>query len=102
MSTKQPGPKEREIMNFLHQRVFDIILSSPVASEKLKQGVRYTIMRMEERDAAGMIRYYWSAIIGTERSIGFAALMRKEGFDRFEEALEEFRVRFDDQFLHRP
>ena len=102
MSTKQPGPKEREIMNFLHQRVFDIILGSPVASEKLKQGVRYTIMRMEERDAAGMIRYYWSAIIGTERSIGFAALMRKEGFDRFEEALEEFRVRFDDQFLHRP
>lgn len=35
-----------------------------------------------------MIQYYWSAIIGTDRSIGFAALMRQEGFDRFEEALE--------------
>jgi hypothetical protein len=51
--------------------------------------VRYTIMRMEQRDAAGMIQYYWLAIIGTERSIGFAAQMRQEGFDRVEEALED-------------
>jgi hypothetical protein len=34
-----------------------------------------------------------------EGAAGFAALMRQEGFDRFEEALEEFRVRFDDRFL---
>jgi hypothetical protein len=57
---------------------------------------------MEQRDAAGMIQYYWSAIIGTERSVGFAAQMRKERFSRFEEALEEFRLRFDDAFLRRP
>ena len=68
------GRKEQEIMDFLHQRIFDAILQSPAASEKLKQGVRYTIMRMEQRDAEGMIQYYWSAIIGTERSMGFAAL----------------------------
>ena len=91
----------QEIMDFLHQRIFDSILQSTAASEKLKQGV-HTIMRMEQRDASGMIQYYWSAIIGTERSIGFAARMRQEGFDRFEEALEDFRVRFDDQFLRRP
>src|ERR1019366_7315139 len=102
MNVKQMGPKEQTIMDFLHRRVFDPILQSPQASEKLKQGVRLTIMRMEQRDAAGMIQYYWSAIIGTERSIGFAALMRKEGFERFEEALEEFRLRFDDHFLRRP
>lgn len=102
MSTNQLGRKEQEIMDFLHQGIFDAILQSPAASEILKQGVRYTIMSMEQRDAAGMIQYYWSAIIGTERSIGFAALMRQEGFDRFEEALEEFRVRFDDQFLREP
>jgi len=34
--------------------------------------------------------------------IGFAALMRKEGFERFEKALEEFRLRFDDHFLRQP
>lgn len=98
----QLGRKEAEIMDFLHTHIFDPILQSPRASEKLRQGVRGTIMRMEQRDAAGMIQYYWSAIVGTERSIGFAALMREEGFSRFEEALEEFRVRFDDAFLRRP
>ncbi len=102
MSVKHLGPKEPETMNFLYQHIFDAILNSPVATEELKQGVRYTIMRMEERDAKGMIQYYWSAIIGTERSIGFAARMRKEGFDRFEEALDGFRVRFGDKFLRRP
>lgn len=91
--------KEREIMTFLSDRVFDPVLASPQASEKLKQGIRYTIMRLEQRDAAGMISYYWSAVIGTERSIGFAASLRQEGFGRFEEALEEFRVRFDDRWL---
>jgi hypothetical protein len=102
MNSNMLGRKEQEIMDFLYQRIFGTILQSPTASEKLKQGVRLTIMRMEQRDAAGMIQYYWSAIIGTERSIGFAALMRQEGFDRFEEALEEFRVRFDDHFLRQP
>ena len=96
---KPLGAKEREIMDFLDERIFQPILSSPRASQKLKQGVRYTIMRLEERDAAGMIQYYWSAIVGTERGIGFAAQMRKEGFERFEEAIEEFRVRFTDDFL---
>lgn len=94
----QLGRKESEIMSFLHSHIFSPTLQSP-ASEKLKQGVRYTIMRMEQRDAEGMVQYYWSAIVGTERSIGFAALMRQEGFFRFEEALEEFRVRFHDDFL---
>jgi hypothetical protein len=93
------GIKEQQIMNYLHSRVFDPILQSPLATEKLKTGVRYTIMRLEERDAEGMISYYWSAIVGTERSKGFAAQMKKEGFGRFEEALEEFRDRFDQNFL---
>jgi len=33
MSTKQLGPKEQEIMNFLHQYILDMILNSPAASE---------------------------------------------------------------------
>ena len=93
------GAKEQEIMDFLHEHIFDPVLTSATASEPLKQGIRLTIMRMGQRDAAGMVQYYWSAIIGTDRSIGFAARMRQEGFTRFEEALEEFRVRFDNAFI---
>ena len=86
-------------MDFLHANVFDPILSSDLASKDLKAGIRLTITRMEQRDALGMVSYYWAAMKGTERSIGFAARMRDEGFSRFEEAIEEFRVRFDDKFL---
>jgi len=93
--------KKQELMAFLHERVFDPILKSPNASDRLKTGVRYTIMRMSERDPAGMVQYYWSAIIGTDRSITFADDMRREGFTRFEDdqVLEDFRRRFDDAWL---
>lgn len=58
------------------------------------QGVRLTIMRMRQRDAFGMVQYYWSAITGTDRSISFARMMQEEGFTHFEETIEEFRDRF--------
>lgn len=73
--------------------------ASPEASENLKRGIRYTIMRLNQRDAAGMVQYYWSAIVGTDPSIAFAARLRQEGFGRFEEAIDEFRVRFDNRWL---
>jgi predicted glycosyl hydrolase (DUF1957 family) len=91
--------KEDEIMMFLHENVFDTILSSQSASNSLKTGVHYTIMRMQEQDALGMITYYWSAIVGTERSTEFARMMRNEGFTRFEEVIDDFRDRFNDSWL---
>ncbi len=86
--------KEDEIMNFLHQNVFDPVLESSNASSRLKNGVRLTITRMRQRDAVGMMSYYWSAIVGTDRSTRFAEEMRQEGFTRFEETIDEFRRRF--------
>ncbi|HUU86842.1 MAG TPA: hypothetical protein VMX17_03720 [Candidatus Glassbacteria bacterium] len=91
--------KEDEIMAFLHENVFGPILNSAISSSTLKKGVRYTIMRMSERDAKGMIQYYWSAIVGTENSTEFARQMRNEGFIRFEEVIDEFRDRFNDDWL---
>ena len=88
-------------MDYLHEHVFDPILNSKTASARLKQGINLTITRMGQRDAKGMISYYWSAITGTERSIPFAEEMRNEGFTRFEETLEDFRCRFNDAFLRR-
>jgi hypothetical protein len=86
-------------MHFLQDRVFDPILDSPEASKGLKSGVRLTMMRMEQRDAEGMVAYYWSAITGTENSTRFAHQMRAEGFTRFEEVLDEFRDRFNSRWL---
>jgi hypothetical protein len=91
--------KEEEIMTFLSENVFDPILLSPTSSDSLKRGVRYTIMRLNNLDAEGMIGYYWSAIVGTERSTEFARQMRREGFTRFEEIIDSFRDRFNDRWL---
>ncbi len=91
--------KKDEILAYLHEHVFDPILNSSNASETLKKGVRYTIMRLNERDAAGIRQYYWSAVIGTDRSTKFAKHMKEEGFTRFEEILEDFRERFNDNWL---
>jgi len=91
--------KEEEIMAFLHERVFDPILQSPKASESIKHGVRLTITRMWQRDAAGMITFYWSAIVGTDRSIDFAGQLREAGFTRFEDVIDDFRKRFPDAWL---
>ncbi len=101
MTGRADDHKKTEIMDFLNDRVFNPILGSERASKRLKTGVRYTIMRLNERDHEGIRNYYWSAIIGTEKSIPFAEDMRREGFTRFEEpeVLEEFRLRFNDEWL---
>jgi len=45
-------------------------------------------------NADGMIRYFWSAVHGTDKSIHFADQMAAAGLDRFEEVLEDFRRAF--------
>jgi hypothetical protein len=91
--------KEDEIMTFLHEKVFDPILNSKNHSSKLKQGIRLTVIRMNNLSAKGMISYFWSAIAGTERSINFSDSLKSENATRFEDVLEEFRVKFDDKWL---
>ena len=93
--------KEQELMNFLLQYVFNPILNSTTASNALKNGVRYTIMRLNNLDAEGMVSYYWSAIVGTENSTEFARQMKAEGFTRFEEVIDEFRDRFNDHWINK-
>jgi hypothetical protein len=93
--------KEEQIMNFLHMNVFNPILISSKASRELKKGVQQTINRMRIKDARGMVKFYWSAVVGTDRSTKFARQMKKEGFTRFEEIIDEFREKFNDQWLRK-
>ncbi len=91
--------KEEEILGYLNKNVFNPILDSSVASKELKAGVNLTIARLKQRNAEGMIQYFWSAVIGTKRSIGFSEKMKNAGFTRFEEVLEEFRKKFNEDWL---
>lgn len=92
--------KEQELMDFLHKRVFDPILSSPHASAKVKSGVNITIGRMNKLSAEKMIQYYWSAL-STSNAIEFANYLKQENLPRFEDVLEEFRDRFNEEWLRK-
>ncbi len=88
--------KERQIMNFLMEYLFNPILYSPEENALMKQGVNVTISRMETMHADEMIKYFWSTIVGEERSTHFARCFRKK---EFVDAVEEFGKQFNDEWL---
>ena len=92
--------KEQELMNYLHEKVFDPILNSPNASTKVKHGVNITIARMNKLSAEKMVQYFWSAL-ATENAIAFSKLKKSEDLPRFEDIFEEFRDKFNDKWLRR-
>lgn len=90
--------KEQELMDFMHQKVFDPILNSSTASSKVKSGVNLTIGRMNRLTADKMVQYFWSAL-ATENAINFSKHLKMEGLVRFEDVMEEFRDKFNDSWL---
>jgi len=90
--------KEKEIMDFLHQRVFNPILDSPTSSNNTKSGVRLTITRMSNLTAEKMIHYFWSAL-ARDNAIRFSKKLKDEEQPRFEDVFEEFRDRFNEKWL---
>ena len=91
--------KKRQLLAFLHQRVFDPALATPGLTKQVRAGVQLTAVRMAQLPAASIRQYFWSAIIGTEQSIPFADLMQQSGLLRFEDVYDEFRRVFTDEWL---
>ena len=91
--------KKEEVLTFLRENVFDPISSSPKASNILKQAIRLAFSRLNNKDAQGVIRYYTSSMIGDEKPTKFAQMMKAEGFTGFEEVKDEFREKFNEQWL---
>lgn len=90
--------KEQELMKFLHEKVFDPILNSKDAPVNIKSGVNLTIGRMNKLSAEKMVHYFWSAL-ATDNAITFSKKMKEEGLSRFEDVFEEFRDKFNDEWL---
>ena len=90
--------KEQELMQFLHEKVFDPILNHPQTPANVKSGVNLTIGRMNRLRAEKMVQYFWSAL-ATDNSIAFSKKIKAENLPRFEDVMEEFRDRFNDRWL---
>lgn len=92
--------KEEELMLFLHEKVFDPILNSKDAPANIKSGVNITIARMNRLSAEKMVKYFWSAL-ATDNAISFSKKVKAENLPRFEDVFEEFRDKFNDEWLKR-
>lgn len=90
--------KEQELMQYLHEKVFDPIINSKTCSSKIKSGVNLTIGRMNRLSSEKMVQYFWSAL-ATDNAIKFSKYMKEEGLTRFEDVMEEFRDKFNDKWL---
>lgn len=91
--------KEQEVLGFLDEKVFAPALANPRSTAAIKAGINLTRSRMSQRSAWGVVHYFWSAVIGTERSTKFAKQMKQIGLTRFEETIDEFRDKFGNQWL---
>ena len=95
-----------EMLAYLHQHVFDLILSSENASNSAKGGARLTAYRLEEfkdkPDGASKIHhFFWSAVSGTEKSIRFFDILKTEKLPSFEAEIVEFRRRWENDWDRR-
>lgn len=90
--------KEQEIMNFLDTRVFEPVLNAKNISASIKSGVSLTKARMNRLSADKMVQFFWSALI-TDNGLAFSEKMKNESLPRFEDICEEFKQRFNDEWL---
>ena len=87
--------KEQEILDFLEVNLFNPILQSPSSAERFKSATRGLLLRMKQRDAQGMIQYFWNTVVNTNaKHANYGRMLQNEGFPEFEEVVNNFRVRF--------
>lgn len=87
--------KEQEILNFLEVKMFTPILESSSTSERFKKATRGLRIRIQQRDAQGMIKYFWNTVVNDKaKDATYGRMLKNEGFPEIEEVLNEFRVLF--------
>ena len=91
----------QEMDNYFNARLFEPTIKYATDNniKEIAQGARYTRMRMSQLDSKKKLQYFWSAIQGTEKSIKFSKLLKDNGVLRFEDILEEVRVKFNSEYF---
>jgi hypothetical protein len=85
---------DQEIMDFLDERIFNPIENNPAVPESIRRKNRFTRDNISKLPRESMIKYFWSSIVS--EGIAFSNEKRNAnlGLPKFEDILEEFRVRF--------
>lgn len=93
--------KQKEIMEYFDEKIFQPALSFAKENRNttVLRGVNLTRARMSRLSSDKMITFFWHAIVGTDKSIKFSDILKENGILRFEDVMEEVRVKFDSKFL---
>ncbi|AHF06849.1 hypothetical protein [Desulfitobacterium metallireducens] len=87
--------KEDEILDFLEARMFAPILNSPATSERFKKATRGLRLRLKQRDAQGMVQYFWNTVVDANaKHANYGRMCQNEKILEFEEVVNDFRVKF--------
>lgn len=97
--------KRDELLNYFDENLFNPILDWCESNNNkyIKQRVIYTrnVMFDKRKTPTQSLQYFWSAITGTEKSINFSNILKENNLVRFEDLLEDVKVRFNDEWLNK-
>jgi len=93
--------KQKAIMDYFDKTIFEpaVIYGKINNLMDIVRGVNLTRARMRRLSSEKMIQYFWSAIIGTDKSIRFSKMMKEHNILRFEDIIEEVREKFNNEWL---
>ena len=94
--------KKQEFLDYLEENVWREAERVGIENNdrRLIHGVRITRVRISQLPTVRkMLNFFWNAVEGTERSINFSDIMKAYGLTRFEDLIEDVRVRFNDDWI---
>ncbi len=93
--------RKEEMLNYFNETIFEPAIQYGTENNipEMSQGARYTRMRMQQRNPEGILHYFWSAIVSTEKSISFSKLLKRHNVVRFEDIIDDVRDRFGNGYI---
>jgi len=92
--------KKREILDYLNERIFNVLQSDMAIPSSVRRGLNLTKARLTAYPSPkSIVKFFWSAVSGTDRSIKMYTAMKQSNLVTFEDILPEFRERFNDKWL---
>ena len=93
--------RKEEMLEYFNETIFEpaIQYGKEHNIPKMSQGARYTRMRFQLLTSDKILHYFWSAIVGTDKSIPFSKLLKDNNVLRFEDLIDDVRDRFGNGYF---
>ncbi len=91
--------KKQELLNFLQAELFNPVISSPYASQALKDDFNHILSTLSLFSAEGILLYVWNMLANEEVQMVFDNRLLDEGFSNYHHAVNTFKSQFTYDWL---